>query len=400
VFVRNSKSHSNLSAAGQKVARLHQNYHMVWIAESTRLVGFLRFAEQGQRRQAGGVNRMRPGVVILLAFSLFCIPIPHASAASCTTQSQMNAAQRDALSSAARTILTEMQSGDTEALRANTIPPVASDFGGITSSVEYLKPLLQNAAVTVNNLYILDGSNQQAGVTRSDFYCGQPVVALNFTNLPAGMYALAILHATGVSQPQQVSLILADQTGGNKWMLAGLFIKPMVMAGHDGLWYWTSARQYAQRNMDWDAWLYYRIAMNLLDPLNALSSPNSEKLEHEMDKIKSANLPGPTPLLLSSHGENYSVTGIGTTTAFGRLDLDLHYTPDAGQLSQLHDPPTARQQVMNIMSALLEQHPELQQAFRGIWVHADQGSASLFALDLPMDGIVGGSPSKPQPAPR
>jgi hypothetical protein len=40
------------------------------------------------------------------------------------------------------------------------------------------------------------------------------------------------------------------------------------------------------------------------------------------------------------------------------------------------------------MSALLAQHPELQQAFHGIWVHADQGDASLFALELPMQQIA------------
>jgi hypothetical protein len=40
------------------------------------------------------------------------------------------------------------------------------------------------------------------------------------------------------------------------------------------------------------------------------------------------------------------------------------------------------------MSALVELHPELQAAFHGIWVHANQGSASLFALELPMADIV------------
>lgn len=338
---------------------------------------------------------------LFLLCTACCIHMRDAHAASCTTQSQMTAAQRTALSGQARTLLVQMQGGDTQGLRSNTIPAVANDFSGIAASVQYLKPLIQNATVTVDSLYILDASTQPAAVTRSDFYCGQPVVALNFTNLPAGTYALTILHATGVPQPQQISLILASAGAGqaDRWMLAGLFIKPMVMAGHDGLWYWTSARGYAQKNMDWDASLYYRIAMDLLNPLDALSSPNREKLEHEMDKVKSASLPGATPVLLAAAGQNYSVTGIGTTTAFGGLDLDVHYTPDAVQTSQLHDPPAARQQVMNVMTALLEQHPEIHQAFHGIWVHADQGQTSLFALDLPMEGIPGGS-SKEQPAAR
>jgi hypothetical protein len=40
------------------------------------------------------------------------------------------------------------------------------------------------------------------------------------------------------------------------------------------------------------------------------------------------------------------------------------------------------------MTALLSLHPELRDAFHGIWVHADQGSVSLFSLELPMDQIT------------
>ncbi len=311
---------------------------------------------------------------------------PIAYGASCITQSQMSVPQREALLSSARALLIDIQNGDVQTLKADTIPAVASDFSGIAASVENLGPLLKNASLTIDNLYLLDASNEPASATRTDFYCGQPVVALNFTDLPTGFYALAIGHATGVPQPRQISFILS-KTDQGKWMLAGLFSKPMVLVGHDGVWYWTSARKYAQQNMNWDAWFYYRIATYLLNPIDLLSSSNLEKLQHESEKVKPANIPGSTPLSLTAHGANYSVTAIDTTTTFGALDLDLHYTPDASQVSQLHDPPSARKQVVDIMSALLEQHPELHQAFHGIWVHADQGQASLFALELPMDGI-------------
>jgi hypothetical protein len=335
--------------------------------------------------------------------ALFCVvAVPGVSdtfAASCTTQSQMTAAERDGITNASRAMAHEMQSGDAQALKANTIPEVAADFGGIAASVENLKPFLQNASLTVNNVFLLDASTQPAGEPRTDFYCGQPVVAINFVNLPTGTYALAILHATGVSQPQQISLILS-KTAPDKWMLAGLFSKPMLLIGHDGLWYWTSARKFAQANMDWDAWLYYRIAGDILNPLDILSSPNLEKLQAESQKVKPSNLPGQSPISVTSGGGTYTVTGIGTTTTFGTLDLDLHYTPDPAQAAQLRDPPAARKQVVDLMAALLAQHPELQQAFHGIWVHADQGPTSLFALDLPMDGIGAGTPRSGQPAVR
>ena len=316
--------------------------------------------------------------------------LPAAYGTSCTTQSQMSGSQRDALSSAARTMLIQMENGDVQALHANTDPAVAADFGGIATSIENLKPFIQKATFTVDNVYILDASTEPAGTSRIEFFCGEPVVTLNFSDIPPGTYALAIGHATGVSQPQQISLILS-KGAQDKWMFAGLFSKPMMLVGHDGLWYWTSARKYATQNMNWDAWFYYKIATYLLNPIDLLSSSNLEKVQHETDKVKPAALPGSSPVSLAARGGTYSVTTIDTTTTFGALDLDVHYNPDPTQTSQLRDPPTARKQVVDVMSALLEQHPELHQAFHGIWVHADQGAATLFALELPMDGISGPS---------
>jgi hypothetical protein len=328
-------------------------------------------------------------LIILLLFGT-AVYVPAAYGASCTTQSQMSASQREALSGAARTMLIQMQNGDVQALQANTVPAVAADFSGIATSVQNLKPLVQKATLTIDNLYILDASTEAAGTSRIDFFCGEPVVALNFSDIPPGTYALAIGHATGVPQPQQISLVLS-KGAQDKWMFAGLFSKPMVLVGHDGLWYWTSARKYATQNMNWDAWFYYRIATYLVNPIDLLSSSNLEKIQHETDKVKPANVPGSSPVALSAGGATYSVTAIDTTSTFGALDLDVHYQPDPTQASQLRDPPTARKQVVDVMSALLEQYPELRQAFHGIWVHADQGAMSLFALELPMDGIDGHS---------
>jgi len=209
---------------------------------------------------------------------------------------------------------------------------------------------------------------------------------MNFAGIPPGLYALALLHATGIPHPQQVSLILANPSQ-QRWMLAGFFSKPLMEAGHDGLWYWVSARKYSQMKMNWDAWLYYRMATYLLDPIDLLSSSHLEKLQKEADEVRPANLPGTTPMPLSAHGSTFSVTSIEITTALGELDLDIHYVPNSLQASGLHDPPAARKQVVEVMSALLEEHPELPSAFHGIWVHADQVTNSLFALELPIDQI-------------
>lgn len=309
-----------------------------------------------------------------------------AFAASCKTEAQMTAAERDALSSAARNLMGAVQSGNVQDMQNNTIPAVAADFSGIASTAQTLKPLVEKATVTIYNLYSLDASTEAPGAARTDFYCGTPVVVLNFNGLPPGTYALAIVHATGVPQPQQVALILSKDN--NRWKLAGFFTKPMTDAGHDGVWYWTSARQFAQKQMKWSAWFYYRMAANLLSPVDFLTSANLEKLQHETEQVHPDNLPGAKALTLTANGATYQVTAIDTSSALGGLDLEVHYTPDATQESQLRDPPSARKQVLDVMTSILALHPDVHDGFHGIWVHADKGDASLFSLELPMDQIA------------
>jgi hypothetical protein len=323
--------------------------------------------------------------------------LPRAHAASCTAQSQMTAAERTAMSSFARNVAEMVQSGNIQGLRDNTIPQVAANFGGIAASAESLKPSLQNASITVDDLYSLDASTEDAGAPQTDFYCGAPVVVLNFTNLPPGKYGLAIVHATGVSKPQQIALVLS-QTAGNRWMLAGFFSRPMLEAGHSGLWYWEQARDYAQKKMGWDAWFYYQTAEYLQQPVQFLSSPNLQKLQQESGRVRPSNLPGLQPMMLNANGSTYHVTAMNTTTEFGTFDLEIHYTPDTNQMAQLRDPVAARKQAIDVMTALLALHPEFRSAFHGIWVQADQGNVSVYSLDLSMDQISPGTAS-PNPNP-
>lgn len=323
--------------------------------------------------------------LVFLLFACCAVAAQAAFAANCTTQAMMNPAERNALASAARTMMSQAQTGDVNGLRADTLPAVAADFGGIAQSVQTLAPIIRSATITIDEVYDLDASTDQPGQQSTQFYCGSPVVVLNFTNLPPGKYGLALVHATGVEKPHQVSLVLAQNAG--RWMLAGFFAKPMITAGHDGLWYWVSARRYAQENGRWAAWIYYRMAANLLDPMDNLTSPNLQKLQKETDDVHPADLPAGNPVTLNSNSGAVQLTSVDTNTDFGGLDLDVHYAPSQGQATQLRDPVVARQQVVGIMNALLVAHPELRDAFHGIWVHADQGNATLFALELPMDQI-------------
>lgn len=346
------------------------------------------------------LNR-QAGILLFLAMAGAAL-VPSTYAATCTTQSQMAATDRSSLTNTARAMVNQVRSGDVAGLRASTIPSVAANFDGIAASVKTLQPNVQSATITIDDLYLLDASTDTASQAQTNFYCGAPLVVINFNNLPPGKYALVIVHATGVPKPQQISLILSE-TSPNRWLLAGFFSNSMLEAGHTGLWYWTQARYFAQKKMNWNAWLYYQIAASLLQPVPFLSSPNLVKLHQEADQIRPPDFPGSTPMALNAGASTFSVRTVGISTEFGGLDLEVRYVPNAAQLAELSQPVAARKQAIQVMTALLERHPDLRAAFHGVWVQAEQGSASIYALELPMDQIAataGAPPPVAAPGPK
>jgi hypothetical protein len=306
---------------------------------------------------------------------------------SCLTQSQMAAPQRTVLAQSAQMLAANVESGNAAAVQAQTIAAVASQFGGIANSIQQVSASIQHAALTVDSLYVLDATDLKAA-QESQFFCGVPgsalTVEVTIPNLPPGKYALAILHATGVKQPQQLTLVLQnDPAGSPNWKLAGFFTHPMTMGGHDGLWFWRQARDYAAKKQVWDAYFYYQTAQFLLEPVDFISSPNLQKLQREAEQNRPANLPGAEPLRLSTGSATFEVTNLRTGELSNQLDLIVTFNGTPGQ-----DPVAARAQVTAVMRALLQQHPELQAAFHGLWVYAaTPGNPSPFALELPMEQI-------------
>ena len=63
--------------------------------------------------------------------------------------------------------------------------------------------------------------------------------------------------------------------------MAGLYPRPLTAAGHDGLWYWTQARQMVARKEPWNAWLYLQEAEALSQPAGFVQSGHLEKLHTE-----------------------------------------------------------------------------------------------------------------------
>jgi hypothetical protein len=299
----------------------------------------------------------------------------------------MTPAERNLYEHEVRLIGTQIQAGNVDAVRADTVAAVAAKFDSMASTIQQAAPQIQKATLTVDALYNLNALDLHADAEEAQFFCALPgsslVVTVTIPKLPPGNYAAAVLHATGVEQPQQLALILDnDPAGSAQWKLAGLFIHPLTAAGHDGVWFWTQARAFAAKQQNWNAYFYFQTAAFLLNPANFFSSPNLQKLQKEAQEVRPADLPGSTPLVLKVGDQNLEVTGLRTESFQGGLDLVVDY-----KAKGVSGPVATRAQILELMKALLTQHPELRAGFHGLWVYAYGDNGQPFAIELPMNQI-------------
>jgi hypothetical protein len=323
------------------------------------------------------IKSQRSALVLALALSA----CGRLLAVSCTTQSQMSEADRSALVQVAKNLGSAIQSNNANTLKGLT---VAAEFDGISGTATRTSPQLAGATLTIDALYGLDASDLKTAAEDTQFFCGVPGAPLHvdFTipQLPPGKYALAIIHATGVKDPQQMAFLL--QKNG-EWQLAGLFVKPLLMAGHDSLWYWTKARAYAQKGEKWNAYFYYTIAAYLATPADFLTSTNLDKLDQETTGARPSGLPGTAqPMALDGGSKSFSVSDLHADGSLGGLDLVIRYNA-----ADASDPVATRSRNLEVMKAMLQAHPELRDAFHGLWVYADAPNQRPFGNEVAMSEI-------------
>ncbi len=318
-----------------------------------------------------------------------------AGAETCTTQSQMVPADRTSVAETASALASRMQMADAAGLRSLSIAEVAKDFAGISETVSSTAPRLKGTSLVVEQVYLLDATKLKAaadgGNGDAQFYCTlnrtSAEVNLLIPALPPGRYAFAIVTAGGVPAPWRLSFLLRQEQG--KWLMAGLYPRPLTAAGHDGLWYWTQARQMVARKEPWNAWLYLHEAESLMQPAGFVESSHLEKLQAEVTSAAPPALSdgvGPdTPLVVKAKdGAEYRFTGLGVDDSLGAANVDVavHMKVDA-----LGDQAAARKRNIAAMSALLAAYPEMRKPFHGIWVFADVQGQSTYATEQAMSDL-------------
>jgi hypothetical protein len=307
-------------------------------------------------------------------------------ASSCTTQAELLPQDRSALAAVGERISSAILQQDYAALQSALLPAVSPQWDGIRGEVEQGAPLLKGGQIQLRNLYLLDASNQTAPAD-TQFFCsnagGTLTVTIIMRALPPGRYAVVLADAAGAPQGGQVGLILAwDATGAAPaWKLGGVSIRQGILDGHDGLWYWTRARELARENSSWSAWYSYEAAHYLLLPVDFLSSPNLDKLNLEQSQLKDSPA-NAFPFTVADGARSWKIDTVRLDTSLRQPDLGVTY-----ESLGIADPAAARTEAVAVLSALLKAEPGLRQSFHGLWAYAAKDGKITPVIELPMAQI-------------
>ncbi|GAC1430607.1 MAG: hypothetical protein NVSMB62_27890 [Acidobacteriaceae bacterium] len=322
------------------------------------------------------------------------------AAETCTTQSALAGADRNRLADAARAIAQAVQTNDVASLRTLATGDLQKNFGGLQYLVAVTSPRLSGGAPQVEQLYLLDASTLKPAADgtspEAQFFCtlanSSSQTQFSIAGLTPGRYAFAMVAVPARPIPWRLSMLLRQEGAGPqaKWLLAGIYPKPLTLAGHDGLWFWTQGRQFAERKQQWNAWLFFQTAQTLLRPADFVISTHLDKLHTEAAAATppplSDGISPATPLVLKSSAIQNTATKSPAPAAPAAAG-DLHFTalslaePTTGSTAPLlavhlradplTDPAGARQRNTDAARALVSAYPELRTPFQVIAITAD-----------------------------
>ena len=322
---------------------------------------------------------------VLVAFLVALLAAPEQMrASSCTTQAELQPQDRDALSAAGGRLAMAVAQQDLAALKAALLPAVAADWEGISTEAQAGASLMKGGQVQLRSLYLLDATSLAAPAD-TQFFCtstsGSLTVTLTMRALPPGRYALVLADAAGATYAGQLGLILAWDGPASGWKLGGLTIRPGAIEGHDGVWWWTRARELARDGQSWAAWYAYDAARALLLPVDILSSPNLDKLGSEQTAIKDSPQ-NAFPLTIPDGPRTWKIDAVRLDPALLHADLGVAY-----ESLGITDPAAQRTEAIAVLSAFLKSQPGLRENFHGMWAYSVKDGKRTPVLELPMAQI-------------
>lgn len=307
-------------------------------------------------------------------------------AASCTTQAELAPQDRGTLASMGEQLSDAVLRQDTSALQSVLLPSLSNQWEGIREAVEQAAPFVKGGKVQLRNVYLLDASTLTSPAD-TQFFCsnanGSMTVTISMRALPPGKYAVVLSDASGAALAGQMAFVLAwDQTGAPGWKLGGFSARQGIFAGHDGVWYWTRARELARSNMPWPAWYCYDAANYLELPVDFISSPNLDKLTQEQGLIKGGPTEDSFPISVTSGDRTWKIDTVRLDASLHEADLAVTYESTGSS-----DPAVARTEAIAVLGAFLKAHSGLRENFHGMWAYASTNGKATPIMELPMAQI-------------
>jgi hypothetical protein len=323
---------------------------------------------------------------IALAFSL--AGAGTASAQTCYTADDMEAATRTALLNTGKRYFDLLAKGDSASLKQSAIATLASDFSSVETAVKDNQANFAAGQASPRAPFLLKADGT-APLARAEFLCGvfgkngQTEKSAEFVipNLPPGDYGVVIDDLSTPKGPYTVTWVL--EQAGAVWKLGGLYIKESQIAGHDGSWYADKARTFKNKNQNHNAWFYYLQARDLLVPVSFMYTQATDKLYDESQTVKPTDLPGDGNTVdLSAAGKTYKLINLFPVAVGQDLDLVVKY-----QAADISDRGKTFAANMSAINALVEKYPEFRDAFAGVIARAVEPSGQDYGSLAEMKDI-------------
>jgi hypothetical protein len=279
--------------------------------------------------------------------------------------------------------------GDAASVKQNSIPAVASNFGGIEGTIKENQANFVGAHATARPPFLLKVEGT-APLPKAEFLCGifgaggQTTNSAEFVipNLPPGSYGVVTLDVPAQKSSYTVSFVLQQQ--GSDWKVGNLFVVPTQIAGHDSNWFIERARAFKAKGQNHNAWLYFIEGRQLVVPVPFMYTQVTDKLYDEAQSVKPADFPldGNTADLTAAGGKTYKLTAIFPLAVGQDFDLVVKH-----QSADVSDTGQTFQENMAVMKALVTKFPEVRDAFEGIVARAVEPSGKDYGSLMPMKDI-------------
>ena len=328
-------------------------------------------------------RRLRRMAIVLVASAGFTAAA-QAQTQTCLSPSDIDAGARTTLEQTAQRFFDMSKSGDFAGLRSVAIASLASNFGNVEGVVAQNKPNFDNSRAAIRSEFVLEAPGSST-IQRADFFCGvynsAERVEFSIPNLPPARYAIVVSDISGGKVPMTLSLVLQQE--GAAWKLAGYYLHPKEIAGHNADWYVTQARQFKSRGDNYSAWFYYLTAWQIQAPVDFMSTPALDKLAEELQSARPADLPSQSsPLPVSANGQTFGVFEMTPVPGGDGLQLTVRY-----KAPTVSDVESTRNQNLAVGKALVAKYPGFRDAFTQIVAYAVDPQGRAFWTPLAMKDV-------------